>query len=297
MTSSPGFTMASTAVMMAWVAPAVTVISVTGSYWRPYSASTLAAIASRSGAMPGMGGYWLWPWRIASLTASSSRGSQSKSGKPWPRLTALLSAASADITVKIVVPMDGNLVARGGVRSVPMSEIVVIAVAGHRLGDQVAVQAIREKLREPVHEGAQVGAALERHSCQVLAEQMAQRPHGEIGVAVLRVLAHRHLGDDADAQAQAHVGLDHVGVDRFERDARCQLLLREGGVDPGPPREGRVIGDQRFAGQVFQRDALLLGERVPQGQHQHVLPLVAGQGHEVGIVGQRFGRHADLRHF
>jgi hypothetical protein len=33
-----------------------------------------------------------------------------------------------------------------------------------------------------------------------------------------------------------------------------------------------------------------------RGHHQHVLPFVAGQGDEVGIVGERFGRHADLGH-
>ena len=54
--------------------------------------------------MPAIGGYWLRPDRIAASTASSSFGSQSKSGKPWPRLTAPCSCASADITVKIVVP-------------------------------------------------------------------------------------------------------------------------------------------------------------------------------------------------
>jgi hypothetical protein len=51
---------------------------------------------------------------IAAVTASSSFGSQSKSGKPWPRLTAPFSAASADMTVKMVVPMAGNLVPMAG---------------------------------------------------------------------------------------------------------------------------------------------------------------------------------------
>ena len=78
-------------------------------------ASTLAAIASRSGATPAIIGYWLWPARMASDTIAGSAGSQSKSGKPWPRLTAPCSAASADIRVKTVVPTAGSLVRRTGV--------------------------------------------------------------------------------------------------------------------------------------------------------------------------------------
>ena len=60
--------------------------------------------------MPVIGAYWLWPARIARSSASTSRVGTGKSGKPWPRLTALCSIASCDITVKIVVPTFGSLV-------------------------------------------------------------------------------------------------------------------------------------------------------------------------------------------
>ena len=56
-----------------------------------------------------MGGYWFFPAAIASVTASTSLRSQSKSGKPWPRLIAECFSASADITVKMVVPTEGSL--------------------------------------------------------------------------------------------------------------------------------------------------------------------------------------------
>jgi hypothetical protein len=46
---------------------------------------------------------------MACVTAAGSAGSQSKSGNPCPRFTAFFSAASADITEKIVVPTSGNL--------------------------------------------------------------------------------------------------------------------------------------------------------------------------------------------
>ena len=82
---------------------------------------------------------------MASVTWSSSAGSQSKSGKPWPRLTAPVSCASADITVKIVVPTFGRRLVtvgvRAGVEAVQaswsrMSELVVGAMAAHGARDQ-----------------------------------------------------------------------------------------------------------------------------------------------------------------
>ncbi len=61
-------------------------------------------MAVRSSGMPGPGGYWLWPARIAAMAASSTSGGPSVSGKPCPRLIEPVSTASADISEKIVVP-------------------------------------------------------------------------------------------------------------------------------------------------------------------------------------------------
>jgi hypothetical protein len=52
----------------------------------------------------------------------------------------------------------------------------------------------------------------------------------------------------------------------------------------------------RLLGDVLQRDALFLRQRVARGHDQHMLPFVAGQGDQIGVVGQRFGGHADLGH-
>src|SRR4051812_25350668 len=54
--------------------------------------------------MPGPGGYWLWPSRIAWIAASATTAGPSVSGKPCPRLIAPVRTASADISAKIVVP-------------------------------------------------------------------------------------------------------------------------------------------------------------------------------------------------
>src|SRR5215217_7573169 len=62
--------------------------------------------------MPGPGGYWLTPVRIASTAASSTSGGPSVSGKPWPRLIEPVCTASADISAKIVVPKPASLEVR-----------------------------------------------------------------------------------------------------------------------------------------------------------------------------------------
>src|SRR5690606_38230712 len=97
------------ALKIASVAPLVTVTSASASGRCPYTRSLLAAIACRSDATPVIGAYWLWPARIARSSSSTRRGGTSKSGKPWPRLTAPCSCASCDITVKMVVPTFGSL--------------------------------------------------------------------------------------------------------------------------------------------------------------------------------------------
>src|SRR5687767_8047036 len=156
---------------------------------------------------------------MASVTAWTKRGSQSKSGKPWPRLTAPFSMASADMTVKMVVPTAGSFVCRTGVRS--RLELIVVHVAGHGLGDEVAVKPVRQQFGELVDEVAQVGTALECDACHVLAEQRTQGPHRQVAVAA--VVAHCHFGHDAYAQSQAHISLDDVGVDGFQRNAGFEL--------------------------------------------------------------------------
>ena len=57
---------------------------------------------------------------------------------------------------------------------------------------------------------------------------MAQRAGDQINAGVF---AHGHFGHDAHAQAQAHVGFDHVGVDRLQHHARMQLAGGKGSVN------------------------------------------------------------------
>ena len=62
----------------------------------------------RARASPAIGAYWLRPSRMCSTTRSTRRVGGSKSGKPCDRLIAPHSAASRDMTVKIVVPTFGS---------------------------------------------------------------------------------------------------------------------------------------------------------------------------------------------
>jgi hypothetical protein len=62
------------------------------------------ATAWRSSGSPSIGGYWLGPSITASAAMRRMSSGPSVSGKPWPRLIARCSWASALITVKMVVP-------------------------------------------------------------------------------------------------------------------------------------------------------------------------------------------------
>ena len=86
---------------LAWPGPARSRRSAAGARRSPRAAR----------ARPGSGAYWLRPLRIAACAASSTSAGPSSSGNPCPRLIAPVRSASADISVKIVVPKSGQ--ARG----------------------------------------------------------------------------------------------------------------------------------------------------------------------------------------
>src|SRR5438105_2519058 len=94
--------------------------------------------------------------RMALVRGPSAAAMRSKSGKPCPRLTAPVSVAKADITVKMVVPTAGSLVRTAGVRTARVSELIVVDVATHGLGDQVPVQPVGQQFGELEDEVAQV---------------------------------------------------------------------------------------------------------------------------------------------
>ena len=168
----------------------------------------------------------------------------------------------------------------------------------HGPGHDISVQPVADEFGELVDEVAQIGAAPEGHTRDVLPEQVSHRTDRQVAAGLDRFeVADGHLRHDADAQSESHIGGDDVRVDGFQRDARCELALGKRVVDPGATGIGRVVGDQRFVRDIFQADAFLAGQRMVRRQHQHMLPFVAGQGDEFGVVRERFGCDADLGHF
>ena len=104
--------------------------------------------------------------------------------------------------------------------------------AAHGAGDLAAAEFVVEQLGKFVHEVAQIGAALEGHTRHIDAKQLAGRHSNQIGVGA--VVLERHLGHNANAQAQAHVSLDHIRVNGFEGNTRMQVLGGKSLVDLGP---------------------------------------------------------------
>src|SRR6266513_6394905 len=92
------------------------------------------------------------------------------------------------------------------------SQLVARAFLSHdgRL-DDVARQVRREELDELVGVAAQVGAALDAQARGARLEQVA-RVDGAQRTVARRV--ERHLGEDADPEAELDVGLDDVGIER-----------------------------------------------------------------------------------
>ena len=101
-------------------------------------------------------------------------------------------------------------------------------------------------------------------------------------------------GDDADAQTQLHIGLDHVGIHRRQHHVGLQTAYPEGLVDVQPPREAGAVGDDRKGGHSLQRQLRIVQQRMI-GRHDHaVRPAIAGQRHQPVIVGQCLGGNADV---
>src|SRR5918992_3405446 len=59
-------------------------------------------MACRSSGIPIIDGYWLYPFTVASAAARRMSSGPESSGKPWPRLMALLSRAACDIASNTV---------------------------------------------------------------------------------------------------------------------------------------------------------------------------------------------------
>ena len=80
-----------------------------------------------------------------------------------------------------------------------------------------------------VNKLAQISTTFERDTRHVHAQQCAEGPNRQV---FDRIVFNRHLRHDANAQTQTDIGLDHVRVDGFQRDAGVQFFGGKGLVNP-----------------------------------------------------------------
>src|SRR4051795_11420140 len=152
-------------------------------------------MACRSAGMPGPGGYWLCPARIAATAASSTSAGPSVSGKPWPRLIEPVRSASADISVKMVVPKPASRSAGTGSAG---DELEV------RAAPPVALRDVGEDL-EHRGGGGRAVAARERRGVDPAHGRLApQRADDD----VVADGGERELGDQRDADPGGDEALD-----------------------------------------------------------------------------------------
>src|SRR5690348_7383274 len=233
------------AAIIASVAPQETVTSASASTSRPHAADCLRAIASRSGAAPHVVAYWLCPSRSAWAAASTMRGSGSKSGKPWAKLTALSGPCSARLrrvisrmtdSVKLCAFSDWRIAPRlvsgigslqvkirAGAREAPHRALEAALppaadVAGPtRLGEEVEdVRAAEQAHHLPAADHRHAADALaDEEPCRLVdARLLGDRDHARAHDVARRLAAlgeHVGLGHDADDVAL-------VADDRRARD-------------------------------------------------------------------------------
>src|SRR5262245_32824943 len=106
-------------------------------------------------------------------------------------------------------PRLASVAARARLRVRAVSKLILLGIAAQRRLDRGAIELRREEGDEFVHEAARVDTTAQREPRRARPEQMRRIDLLELLVA-RRVV--RHLCDDAYAETQLDVGLDHVRV-------------------------------------------------------------------------------------
>src|SRR5690606_23121492 len=248
---------------------------------------------------PAMGAYWLWPPRMACSSSASNSAGGSKSGKPCERLMAPCCCASADITVKMVVPTWGRREgrewgktaamgrkhSRGGGGAVTEFAAVNRCPCSGQAGASsfMSGRKLRRHLRGPPA-AFQPGAVpdLDGHIAQA---QAALAPLDE--VLLQEALGHDRLELLAQAKdVDVQVGLVHVELPDQGVDIHPALHL---GRQPG----GRI--DQMLAGQQEQQVVVRLlaqiehGAAPQQGEEDMFIVFAALELHAGDLAGGHHG--------
>src|SRR5271165_6661838 len=143
---------------------------------------------------------------------------------------------------------------------------------------ELARQMRREQLDEFIHVGPQKRTAAKTDPSRMAFEQMRGVQHCKIGVADW---VDRDARDDADAEADAHVGLDDVRIARRERDIEYQSRGFEQRRQRRTPRETEYVGDDRIFRELLERQLAALAQRMSARHDDGAVPAIDGQAHEV----------------
>src|SRR5919108_4657317 len=193
-------------------------------------------MAARSAGTPGSGAYWLRPTRIAACAASRTSAGPSSSGNPWPRLIAPVRSASADISVKIVVPKPArrdaitsdmmHAVAYTGLRE-RLRRREPMTAAFLDLGSPVSAQVTAMSGFDVVVVDLEHGAGDEGAA---RAQIQAADPYASVVVRVPDGPA--QLGRMLDAGAHGVIVPQVGGVDEADRAARATRYAGSRGISP-----------------------------------------------------------------
>ncbi|MNG98126.1 hypothetical protein D3C79_572570 [compost metagenome] len=159
------------------------------------------------------------------------------------------------------------------------------------LGHHFTGQVRGEFLDEIAHEPAQEGAATEADLGDAGLEQFAGIQRHQVAV---ELGIDRHLGHDAHTQAQAHVGLDDVGVGCGEHHLRRKATVIEGFVQLGAAGETEYVGHDRILGNRFQGQLRQLGQWMALRHHDTAIPFVARHHDQVAEQLQRLGGNGEI---
>ena len=70
---------------------------------------------------------------------------------------------------------------------------------------------------------------------------MAGVQHGQVDIPILVV---SHVGQQANAQAQADVGFDDIGINGSQHDIGMQAFLLDHTADQRAAGESKIVGNQ-----------------------------------------------------
>ena len=102
---------------------------------------------------------------------------------------------------------------------------------------------------EVVHIAAQESPLTEANACHARRKQMTAINGHQIGISFF---IHRHAGDNADPNAQAHVGFDDIGIRCGKGNSWRQAAALEGVVQFATAGKTKHVGNQRIGSDLLQ---------------------------------------------